>query len=90
MKKKLKVLTVEEGALFKNFRDLYEEIPLTRDQCISMPRPCPFVSCVHHLYLDVNSDTGAITQNYPGLEVWEIPDTCALDVVDRRIAETLR
>src|SRR3954454_13361241 len=32
--------------------------PLTREECKSMPRPCPFVSCSHHLYLDVNPETG--------------------------------
>ena len=60
-----------------------EERPFTRDECMSMPRPCPFVSCTHHLYLDVNNNTGAIKMNFPGLEIWEIPETCSLDVADR-------
>jgi hypothetical protein len=57
--------------------------PQTRAECQSMPRPCPFVSCAHHLYLDVNPGSGAIKLNFPHLEVWEMSETCALDVADR-------
>jgi hypothetical protein len=59
------------------------ERPMTRESCGSMPRPCPFVSCSHHLYLDVNPETGAIKLNFPHLEVWEMAETCSLDVADR-------
>jgi hypothetical protein len=41
------------------------------------------VSCKHHLYLDVSARTGAIKLNFPDLEVWEMTETCALDVADR-------
>ena len=58
------------------------ERPMTRESCASMPRPCPFVSCSHHLYLDVNPETGAIKLNFPHLEVWEMAETCSLDVAD--------
>ncbi len=57
--------------------------PQTRSECQSMQRPCPFVSCAHHLYLDVNPESGAIKLNFPHLEVWEMKETCALDVADR-------
>jgi Sigma-70, region 4 len=57
--------------------------PGTRDGCNGMSRPCPFVSCSHHLYLDVNPETGAIKLNFPHLEVWEMAETCSLDVADR-------
>ena len=57
--------------------------PGTRAECQSMPRPCPYVSCSHHLYLDVNPASGAIKLNFPHLEVWEMRETCALDVADR-------
>ena len=57
--------------------------PATREECLTMPRPCPFVSCAHHLYLDVNPESGAIKLNFPHLEVWEMAETCALDVADR-------
>ena len=59
------------------------ERPHTREDCLNMPRPCPFVSCEHHLYLDVNPDSGAIKLNFPHLEVWEMAETCSLDVADR-------
>ena len=57
--------------------------PMSRGECKDMPRPCPFVSCKHHLYLDVNPETGSIKLNFPDLEVDEMKDTCALDVADR-------
>lgn len=57
--------------------------PQTRGECKDMPRPCPYVSCKHHLYLDVNPETGSIKLNFPDLEVWEMADTCSLDVADR-------
>jgi hypothetical protein len=69
-------------------RLLYPEVddierPRTREQCSDAPRPCPFVSCKHHLYLDVSARTGAIKLNFPDLEVWDMTETCALDVADR-------
>lgn len=57
--------------------------PLTRSECVDAPRPCPFVSCRHHLYLDVAPRTGSIKLNFPDLEVWELAETCALDVAER-------
>jgi len=59
------------------------ERPVTRADCQGGERPCPFVSCKHHLYLDVSARTGAIKLNFPDLEVWEMNETCALDVADR-------
>lgn len=57
--------------------------PHFREQCATGPRPCPWVSCKFHLYLDVNPATGSIKLNFPDLEVWEMAETCALDVADR-------
>ncbi len=57
--------------------------PRTREECLDGPRPCPFVSCKHHLYIDVSPRTGAIKLNFPDLEVWEMGESCALDVADR-------
>lgn len=45
--------------------------------------PCPFVSCKHHLYLDVNPRTGSIKLNFPDREVDELPATCALRVAEQ-------
>jgi hypothetical protein len=59
------------------------EKPKMRSECVEGIRPCPFVSCKHHLYLDVSSRTGAIKLNFPDLEVWEMNETCALDIADR-------
>ena len=59
------------------------EHPTSRAQCVNMPRPCLFVSCRHHLYLDVNEETGSIKFNFPDKEVWELEETCALDAADR-------
>jgi hypothetical protein len=56
--------------------------PKARAECKDGIRPCPFVSCRYHLYLDVNPVTGTLKLNFPGLEVWEMPFTCALDVAD--------
>ncbi|MEB2324769.1 MAG: sigma factor-like helix-turn-helix DNA-binding protein [Sorangiineae bacterium] len=68
-------------------RQLYPETdywrPRTRAECADGPRPCPFVSCKHHLYIDVSPKTGAIKLNFPDLEVWEMGESCALDVADR-------
>jgi Sigma-70, region 4 len=57
--------------------------PKTRADCMDQRRPCPWVSCAHHLYLDVSAQTGAIKLNFPDLEPDELPETCALDVADR-------
>ncbi len=57
--------------------------PRQRADCADGPRPCPFVSCAYHLYIDVSPKTGAIKLNFPDLEVWEMNESCALDVADR-------
>lgn len=68
-------------------RTLYPEMdywkPRTRTECLSMERPCPYVSCKYHLYIDVHPVRGSIKVNFPDLEVWEMTETCALDVADR-------
>jgi hypothetical protein len=57
--------------------------PAHRGHCANGPRPCPWVACKFHLYLDVNPETGTIKLNFPDLEPWEMKETCALDVADR-------
>lgn len=74
---------LELGRLLYPAEDNLEERPVTRGECAEGQRPCPFVSCKHHLYLDVSARTGAIKLNFPDLEVWEMTETCALDVADR-------
>lgn len=56
--------------------------PRTRGECADGPRPCPWVSCRHHLYLDVVGENGSIKRNFPDLEPWQMTHTCSLDVAD--------
>jgi hypothetical protein len=57
--------------------------PKVRGDCAEGPRPCPYVSCKYNLYVDVNPRTGSVKMNFPDKELWELADTCALDVADR-------
>jgi hypothetical protein len=57
--------------------------PKQREGCVGMERPCPLVSCKYHLCIDVHPVRGSIKINFPDLEVWEMTETCALDVADR-------
>ena len=70
---------------FRELLPLFEDPdrPTTRGACKEDVRPCPYVSCKHHLYLDVNPETGSIKLNFPDLEVWEMAETCSLDVADK-------
>ena len=56
--------------------------PSTRGECRHGVRPCPFVSCRYHLYIDVNPNNGSIKLNFPDLQPWELPVSCALDVAE--------
>jgi hypothetical protein len=76
-------LSKEELAIAEELSMVEINRPVSRDICATGVRPCPYVSCKHHLYLDVNPDTGSIKLNFPDLEVWEMAETCALDVADR-------
>lgn len=57
-------------------------LPESRSECVGGPRPCPLVSCRYHLYLHV-TPAGTLQLNFPGKEVEELKETCALDVADR-------
>ena len=57
--------------------------PRTRAECIDSFRPCPFASCRHHLYLEVNEITGGIKLNFPDRELDELEESCSLDVADK-------
>lgn len=65
-------------------------LPMTRGDCVDGDRPCLFVSCVHHLALDVDPHNGSIKFNFPDVfdgadvdRLEDLEDTCALDVADR-------
>jgi len=64
-------------------RDVEAGRPRCRADCVDAPRPCLYISCKHHLYLDVNPETGSVKLNFPDKEIWELEETCALDVADR-------
>jgi Sigma-70, region 4 len=72
---------LEIGRMLYPETDYYK--PKMRAECLEGPRPCPYVSCQHHLYLDVSARTGAIKLNFPDLEVWDMTESCALDIADR-------
>lgn len=79
-------LTREERELIELGRRIFPVTnhgrPKTRGECAGGERPCPFVSCEAHLYLDV-SQKGGLKLNFPDLEVWQLKETCALDVADK-------
>lgn len=70
--------------------------PRRRSECVDGPRPCPWVSCRHHLALEANPG-GSLTialalpsegdhdaPRYDDGVDWDaMPETCALDVADR-------
>jgi hypothetical protein len=56
--------------------------PKTRADCCNGPRPCLFVSCKFNLYLDISPKTGSVKLNFPDKEIWELEETCALDVAE--------
>jgi hypothetical protein len=71
-------LDLEEEALLPEL----EKRPKFRGDCVDGERPCHFLSCRYHLFLDV-SDIGSIIFNFPGKELDELEETCALDVADK-------
>lgn len=80
----MKRLTKEElriGALLYPERSYWR--PTSRGECANVARPCPYVSCKYHLYIDVNPNTGSIKVNFPEREVWELKQSCALDVAQQ-------
>ena len=80
----MKRLTKEELRISELLPLGVEDVmPTSRGECKEGQRPCPWVSCKYHLYLDVNPDTGSIKLNFPDLEVWEMQETCSLDVADK-------
>lgn len=72
---------INEGLALAEYMDYRR--PQRREECRGGVRPCPYVACKHHLYLDVNPVTGSIKINFPDLEVWEMAESCALDIAER-------
>lgn len=62
--------------------DLAYARPRTRGDCAEGLRPCPWVGCRHHLFLDL-ARNGFIRLNFPDRAVEDLAETCALDVAAR-------
>jgi hypothetical protein len=73
-------LTQGEVATGKKYKQ--HRRPKTRAECVAVPRPCPFIGCVHHLYLD-KTKTGRLIVNFPDQDVLDLKHSCVLDVVDQ-------
>lgn len=76
----MKRLSKEElriGALLYPERNYWR--PATRGDCANVARPCPYVGCRHHLYLDV-TESGAL--KVEDGEPWDMKHSCSLDVAD--------
>lgn len=56
--------------------------PRTRGDCAKIPRPCPFVTCRHSNFSDVNRQTGTIKYNFVDPESMPADASCSLDVAD--------
>ena len=78
-----RALGIIDPELERVIGEIEESRPRSRADCAGGQRPCMFISCKHHLYLDVNPSTGSIKLNFPDKEIWEMDETCALDVADR-------
>ena len=64
--------------------------PQRRSECENGPRPCAYVSCVHHLALEVTAngallitDKSIFNPETGELDLDAMSDTCVLDVADR-------
>ena len=79
--KRLSRAEIEEGIQLVD--DMWYDKLKSRSDCANGMRPCHFVSCKYHLYLDVKTSTNSIKLNFPHLEVWEMEHTCSLDVAGR-------
>lgn len=89
----LKHVSNNEREEARRWLPVYDEYadqrPKTRGDCVDAPRPCPWISCRHHLYLEVKT-TGvtkdvAIIMNFPDVAPEDVPPdrSCALDVADQ-------
>jgi hypothetical protein len=67
--------------ILKEYYDKKYVRPRYRSEC-GTARPCPWVSCRYHLYLDVKM-TGLIEIPFPACPPWRMKESCALDLVDR-------
>lgn len=64
------------------------ERPRTRGECFGIPRPCPFITCKHHMWGDIRESEILV---YGNLRPWTLqPDvSCVLDIIDQHGDRTL-
>ena len=67
---------IEEGIRLVD--DMWYEKPRRRSEC-GADRPCPYVSCRYHLYLDAKGPS--VRLNFPHFEPATMPWSCVLDEV---------
>lgn len=75
------LLVLDPIALDEDFEFL-PGVPATRAECVDAPRPCPFVSCRHHLWLIEQRDRpGNPARGAQGAATLRpIGESCSLDV----------
>jgi hypothetical protein len=56
-----------------------EAVTSPPEGCTGRPGPCPFVSCRHHLAIEVN-EIGSLKVLFPGWEITDLEETCSLQV----------
>lgn len=58
--------------------------PKTRADCDNVPRPCPYVGCRYHLFLEVTGNGSIQFPHGDGLDALEaLPVSCALDAAEQ-------
>lgn len=72
---------VLEELVPQDTESILEERPVQRAHCAEAVRPCPWVACRFHLYLDVRAD-GVLRVNFPDREPDEMMASCSLDLAE--------
>lgn len=83
---RLRVLNGDGDAI-----EIRDGVPRTRAECKNGPRPCPYIRCQYHLWLDTydehwNSPTGKPQRPSKLRPRWlesPMPPSCALDIADQ-------
>jgi hypothetical protein len=58
-----------------------EPRPRTRADCRGAVRPCPWISCRHHVGVEVHA-SGNLSWAHPGVAVEDLEHSCALDLAE--------
>ncbi len=81
-------MTKKGGLHLTVLPQIWHERPKTRGDCEDAPRPCPWLSCRHHLALVVNTTRFSeqpVRSPFPGVmdgDLSAMKQTCSLDVAD--------